>query len=233
APEKVNNFPPLPKFIPLKPCFYQNFADEIPIDYQFLVKRIYHVWIFYCITLAVNIIACLAWWIGGGYGVNFGLAILWLVLFSPCGYICWFRPAYKAFRFSGHPVPGPQLPYKQINIFLITRTLHKASSDVVSVSCSGWLSAITFFSTSAAAAVFMLFPAIMFTMAAIAMLICILRVHKIYRGGGGSFQKAQDEWNSGAWRNPPSREAQYSNFSGNSLPEYPTVPNYPPGNQWP
>uniref|UniRef100_A0A8C6ZK29 Secretory carrier-associated membrane protein n=1 Tax=Nothoprocta perdicaria TaxID=30464 RepID=A0A8C6ZK29_NOTPE len=43
--EKVNNFPPLPKFIPLKPCFYQNFADEIPIDYQTLVKRIYHVWI--------------------------------------------------------------------------------------------------------------------------------------------------------------------------------------------
>ena len=43
--EKVNNFPPLPKFIPLKPCFYQNFADEIPVDYQFLVKRIYHVWI--------------------------------------------------------------------------------------------------------------------------------------------------------------------------------------------
>uniref|UniRef100_A0A8B9TH69 Secretory carrier-associated membrane protein n=1 Tax=Anas platyrhynchos TaxID=8839 RepID=A0A8B9TH69_ANAPL len=43
--EKVNNFPPLPKFIPLKPCFYQNFADEIPIDYQALVKRIYHVWI--------------------------------------------------------------------------------------------------------------------------------------------------------------------------------------------
>ena len=43
--EKVNNFPPLPKFIPLKPCFYQNFSDEIPIDYQSLVKRIYHVWI--------------------------------------------------------------------------------------------------------------------------------------------------------------------------------------------
>uniref|UniRef100_A0A803YRY4 Secretory carrier-associated membrane protein n=1 Tax=Meleagris gallopavo TaxID=9103 RepID=A0A803YRY4_MELGA len=40
--EKVNNFPPLPKFIPLKPCFYQNFGDEIPIDYQSLVKRIYH-----------------------------------------------------------------------------------------------------------------------------------------------------------------------------------------------
>ncbi|KAG8126871.1 hypothetical protein E2320_021960 [Naja naja] len=42
--EKVNNFPPLPKFIPLKPCFYQNFTDEIPIDYQTLVRRIYRLW---------------------------------------------------------------------------------------------------------------------------------------------------------------------------------------------
>lgn len=52
----------------------------------------------YCATLAVNLIACLAWWIGGGSGANFGLALVWLLLFSPCSYVCWFRPAYKAFR---------------------------------------------------------------------------------------------------------------------------------------
>ncbi|NXX73472.1 SCAM4 protein, partial [Urocolius indicus] len=227
--EKVNNFPPLPKFIPLKPCFYQNFADEIPIDYQSLVKRIYHVWIFYCITLVVNIIACLAWWIGGGYGVNFGLAILWLILFSPCGYVCWFRPAYKAFRSDS------SFNFMAF-FFIFGAQFILALLQAIGFSgwgACGWLAAITFFSTNVAAAVFMLFPAIMFTMSAVAMLICILRVHKIYRGAGGSFQKAQDEWNSGTWRNPPSREAQYNNFSGNSLPEYPTVPNYPPGNQWP
>jgi len=38
------------------------------------------------------------------------------------------------------------------------------------------MAAITFFSTNVAAAVFMLFPAIMFTVSAVAMLICILRV---------------------------------------------------------
>lgn len=43
--EKENNFPPLPKFIPLKPCFYQNFSDEIPIEHQVLVKRIYRLWL--------------------------------------------------------------------------------------------------------------------------------------------------------------------------------------------
>ena len=42
---KENNFPPLPQFIPLKPCFYQNFSDEIPIEHQVLVKRIYRLWL--------------------------------------------------------------------------------------------------------------------------------------------------------------------------------------------
>ncbi|XP_043391624.1 secretory carrier-associated membrane protein 4 isoform X2 [Chelonia mydas] len=227
--EKVNNFPPLPKFIPLKPCFYQNFADEIPIDYQSLVKRIYHLWIFYCITLVVNLIGCLAWWIGGGYGVNFGLAILWLFLFSPCSYVCWFRPAYKGFRSDSS--------FNFMAFFFIfgaqfVLTVIQAIGFSGWGAC-GWLAATTFFSTSVAAAVFMLFPAILFTVSAVAMSFYLLRVHKIYRGAGGSFQKAQDEWNSGSWRDPPSREAQYNNFSGNSLPQYPTVPNYPTGNQWP
>lgn len=43
--EKENNFPPLPRFIPLKPCFYQSFSDEIPIEHQLLVKKIYRLWL--------------------------------------------------------------------------------------------------------------------------------------------------------------------------------------------
>lgn len=42
---KENNFPPLPSFVPLKPCFYQDFSDEIPIEHQVLVKRIYRLWL--------------------------------------------------------------------------------------------------------------------------------------------------------------------------------------------
>lgn len=50
------------------------------------------------ITLAVNLVGCLAWLIGGGGSTNFGLAFLWLILFTPCSYVCWFRPIYKAFK---------------------------------------------------------------------------------------------------------------------------------------
>ncbi|XP_053156746.1 secretory carrier-associated membrane protein 4 [Hemicordylus capensis] len=220
--EKVNNFPPLPKFIPLKPCFYQNFADEIPIEHQMLVRRIYHLWIFYSITLGVNLIACLAWWIGGGSGVNFGLALLWLLFFSPCSYVCWFRPVYKAFRSDSS--------FNFMAFFFIfgvqfILTIIQAVG-VGNWGACGWMSAVPFFSTNVAAGVIMLLPAIMFTISAVVMFLFLLRVHRLYRGGGGSFQKAQDEWQSGLWRDPPTREAQFNNFSGNSLPEYPTVPSY-------
>ena len=42
--EKVNNFPPLPKFIPLKPCFYQDFDAEIPPQHRTMAKRLYYLW---------------------------------------------------------------------------------------------------------------------------------------------------------------------------------------------
>lgn len=54
----------------------------------------------YSITLCVNVVSCIAWWAGGGSAANFGLALLWLILFSPCSYTCWFRPLYKAFRWD-------------------------------------------------------------------------------------------------------------------------------------
>lgn len=226
---KENNFPPLPGFLPLRPCFYQNFSDEIPAEHQTLVKRIYRLWLFYCLTLAVNLAVCLLWWIAGGSGANFGLALLWLLLFSPCAYVCWFRPAYKAFRADSS--------FNFMAFFFVF-----GAQFVLSVlqaigfagwGACGWLAAVSFFQVSVWAAIFMLIPAVMFTVAAAAMAFVIMRVHRIYRGGGGSFQKAQTEWSSGAWRDPPSREAQFSNFSGNSLPEYPTVPSYPAGSQWP
>lgn len=41
---KVNNWPPLPKNFPIKPCFYQDFSEEIPSEYQRVCKMIYYLW---------------------------------------------------------------------------------------------------------------------------------------------------------------------------------------------
>ncbi|XP_052603106.1 secretory carrier-associated membrane protein 4 isoform X2 [Peromyscus californicus insignis] len=183
----------------------------------------------YCATLGVNLVACLAWWIAGGAGANFGLAMLWLLLFTPCSYVCWFRPAYKAFRADSS--------FNFMAFFFIFGAQFVLTAiQAIGFSgwgACGWLAAVGFFGVNVGAAVVMLIPAILFSLSAVMMAIALVRVHRIYRGAGGSLQKAQTEWNTGTWRNPPSREAQFNNFSGNSLPEYPTVPSYPSGGQWP
>lgn len=51
------------------------------------------------VTLFLNLLACLAWFlVDTSKGVDFGLSILWFVIFTPCAFLCWYRPVYKAFR---------------------------------------------------------------------------------------------------------------------------------------
>ncbi|XP_026884165.2 secretory carrier-associated membrane protein 4 isoform X2 [Electrophorus electricus] len=195
--ERVNNFPPLPGFLRIKPCFYQNFDEEIPEVHRQIVRRVYYLWMLYSVTLCVNVVSCIAWWAGGGGVANFGFALLWLLLFSPCSYICWFRALYKAF--------------------------------------SGWIATVTFFSTNVGSGVIMLFAALLFTGVSALMVLALIRVHRLYRGGGGSLQRAQDEWSTGVWKSAPAREAGFKAVaeSGPSLPQYPAaVPSYPENSPW-
>lgn len=41
---KENNWPPLPSFSPVRPCFYQDFEEEIPEEYRKICKRMYYLW---------------------------------------------------------------------------------------------------------------------------------------------------------------------------------------------
>lgn len=53
-------------------------------------------------TLFVNMFGCLALFcVDASHGVDFGLAMLWFLLFTPCSFVCWYRPLYGAFRWAG------------------------------------------------------------------------------------------------------------------------------------
>lgn len=96
---RVNNWPPLPNFLPCKPCFYQDINVDIPVEFQETVKRLYYLWLLHAGLLLANLFGALCFLFGGlDDGSLIGLSLVWSVFFIPLSFLCWFRPAYKAFK---------------------------------------------------------------------------------------------------------------------------------------
>lgn len=117
---RQNNWPPLPSFCPVQPCFYQDINVEIPVEFQKIVRYLYYIWIgnktcFFFVKICTSnmydsllahvslylgnlLVGLLYLFAGGDAGATFGLALIYMFLFTPASYMCWFRPAYKAFR---------------------------------------------------------------------------------------------------------------------------------------
>ncbi|XP_055518503.1 secretory carrier-associated membrane protein 2-like [Leucoraja erinacea] len=201
---KRNNWPPLPSFCPVKPCFYQDFAAEIPAGFQRTVKMLYYLWMFHSITLFLNLLACLAEFIQDAkHGVDFGLAILWFLLFTPCAFLCWYRPVYKAFRSdsSFNFFFFFFVFFCQIALYVIQAV------GIPNWGVSGWIAALSWTSTNIAVAVVMMVVAAFFTACAALGLFLMQRVHSIFRRTGASFQRAQEEFSQGVFTNPSVRNA--------------------------
>ncbi|XP_017334454.1 secretory carrier membrane protein 2, like [Ictalurus punctatus] len=191
---KENNWPPLPRFFPIKPCFYQDFNEEIPLEFQRVCKMMYYLWMYHCVTLFLNVLACLTYFVVNGEGgVDFGLSILWFILFSPVAFTCWYRPVYKAFRSDS-----------SFNFFFFF-FIFAFQVVVYIIQCvgiprwgnSGWILAISMLKSELAVAVFMLVVAGFFTVNAVLAVILLKMVHGMYRRTGASFQKAQQELSEG------------------------------------
>ncbi|XP_033483715.2 secretory carrier-associated membrane protein 2 [Epinephelus lanceolatus] len=195
---KENNWPPLPKFSPVKPCFYQDFEEEIPEEYRRICKRMYYLWMFHSATLFLNVLACLAYFTAdAANGVDFGLSILWFILFTPVAFICWYRPVYKAFRsdssFSFFFFFF--VFFFQVAVYIIQTV------GIPKWGNSGWISSISMIRSNLAVAVVMMVVAGFFTVNAILAVILLKMVHSKYRRTGASFTKAQQEFSSGVLTN--------------------------------
>ncbi|KAG9331212.1 hypothetical protein JZ751_019755 [Albula glossodonta] len=195
---RENNWPPLPKIFPIKPCFYQDFAEEIPLDYQRVCKLMYYLWMLHCVTLFLNLLACLAYFTTDPmYGVDFGLAILWFILFTPASFLCWYRPVYKAFKsdssFSFFFFFF--VFFFQVAVYIIQ------SVGIPKWGNSGWIASISMIGSNLAVAVVMMVVAGFFTVCAVLSVILLKMVHSKYRRTGASFQKAQHEFSQGVLSN--------------------------------
>ncbi|XP_056428665.1 secretory carrier-associated membrane protein 2 [Hyla sarda] len=196
---RQNNWPPLPAKCPIKPCFYQDFSADIPADYQRTCKMLYYLWMFHAVTLLLNLLACLAYFTTNSQigGVDFGLSILWFILFTPCAFVCWYRPIYKAFRTdsSFNFFVFFIIFFSQIVIYIIQAV------GIPNWGVSGWIIALTMISSNTAVAVIMIIVAIFFTTCAGLSLFLLKRVHSMYRRTGANFQRAQEEFSHGIFSN--------------------------------
>ncbi|KFW84628.1 Secretory carrier-associated membrane protein 2, partial [Phalacrocorax carbo] len=192
---RQNNWPPLPRKCPIKPCFYQDFSADIPADYQRICKMLYYLWMLHSITLLLNLLACLAWFtVKSDRGVDFGLSILWFILFTPCAFLCWYRPIYKAFRqvLSFSFFVFFFIFFCQIAIYII---------QAVGRGDSGWIAALSEVKENLAVAIIMMVVAGFFTLCAVLSLLLLKQVHSLYRRTGASFQRAQEEFSQGILTN--------------------------------
>ncbi|XP_061078190.1 secretory carrier-associated membrane protein 2-like isoform X2 [Conger conger] len=178
ATGKENNWPPLPKSFPIKPCFYQDFTEEIPLEYQKVSKMMYYLWMLECVTLFLNVLACLALFtVASSYGTDFGLSILWFILFTPCSFMCWYRPVYKAFKSdsSFNFFFFFFVFFIQVVVFIIQ------SVGIPKWGNSGWIAAVALIPTNIAVAVVMMVVAGLFTICAVLSVILLKMVHSKYR----------------------------------------------------
>lgn len=204
---KENNWPPLPTFFPVKPCFYQDFEEDIPEEYRRICRRMYYLWMLHSATLFLNVLACLAYFTADPqYGVDFGLSILWFLLFTPVSFICWYRPIYKAFRSDS------SLSFFffffifffQVSVYIIQ------SVGIPKWGNSGWIASISMIRSNLAVAVVMMVVAVFFTVNAVLAVILLKMVHSKYRRTGASFTKAQQEFSHGVITNPTVQTAAAS-----------------------
>nr|XP_033776904.1 secretory carrier-associated membrane protein 2 [Geotrypetes seraphini] len=213
---RQNNWPPLPARCPVKPCFYQDFSADIPADYQQTCKMLYYLWMLHAVTHLLNLLACLAWFtVDSNRGVDFGLSILWFLLFTPCAFVCWYRPIYKAFRSdsSFNFFFFFFIFFCQIVIFIIQAVGIPGWGD------SGWIAALSILKPSLAVGVIMMVVAGFFTLCSVLSLILLKKVHSLYRRTGASFQRAQEEFSQGVMSNRnvqnAAASAARSAFQGN------------------
>ncbi|KAG7300342.1 hypothetical protein JYU34_015934 [Plutella xylostella] len=192
-----NNWPPLPAMCPVQPCFYQDINVDIPLEFQRVVRHLYYLWMFHALVLSVNIIAAMSLMFSGLGVETFGLAILYFILLTPFSFLCWYRPIYKAFRSDSS---FNFMVFFFIFLFQILITVVQSIGFSGGGSC-GLITSINAFSTSVAAGIIAMLATVGFITAAVADVLLMAKVHRIYRSTGASIAKAQAEFTTEFLRN--------------------------------
>lgn len=197
-----NNWPPLPEQCCFQPCFYQDIQVDIPLEFQKIVRHLYYLWIFHGVVMLANIL-------GGILIIDYtviGVGILYALLFTPFSYLCWFRPAYKAFR-------SDSSFNFMVFFFIFFFQFVVTAIHAIGIKGSGTIGIFkaigVFVGTpwSIVCGIYALIVALGFAFAAAVDLFMITKIHRMYRSTGASMAKAQQEFTDVVLRNQHVRSA--------------------------
>ncbi|XP_044735249.1 secretory carrier-associated membrane protein 1 isoform X2 [Chrysoperla carnea] len=188
-----NNWPPLPAQCPFQPCFYQDIEVDIPLEFQKIVRHLYYLWMFHAGLMVLNVLGGILLIFKSGEFTVFGLGIIYGAIFVPLSFLCWFRPAYKAFRSDSS---FNFMVFFFIFFFQFIVTLVQFIGMRDSGFC-GLITALTHFEKSASGIIIgtiLLTIAFGFGSAALLDILLLGKIHRMYRSTGASFAKAQQEF---------------------------------------
>lgn len=210
---RVNNWPPLPSFMPCQPCFYQDINVDIPVEFQEMVKRLYYLWLFHALLMVLNLLGGVCFLFSGqDKGSMFGLGLVYAFFFIPLSFLCWFRPAYKAFRNDS------SFNFMLFFFIFFCQFLFSCimALGIPGSGGSGIISAIgTFTDKDATGGTYFVGFLVMcialgFCVAALADFFMLTKIHGYYRATGASLSKAQAELTSNVLSNEGVRNAAAS-----------------------
>ncbi|KAJ6656977.1 hypothetical protein lerEdw1_002978 [Lerista edwardsae] len=182
---RPNNWPPLPAFCPVKPCFYQDIPVEIPVESQKTVTIMYYLWMGNA---------------GGDPWIGLGPAFL------THGRHVSPQPALSDSSFNF---------FVFFFIFFVQDIVYVLQAiGIPGWGFSGWILSLTALKENTGVAVFMMLVAMQFTAVAAMGIVMLKRIHSLYRRTGASFQKAQEEFAAGVFSNPTMRSAAANAATG-------------------
>ncbi|KAL0270744.1 UNVERIFIED_CONTAM: hypothetical protein PYX00_008046 [Menopon gallinae] len=203
---RKNNWPPLPDNFCVQPCFYQDINVDIQPVFQRVVRHLYYVWLFHGCVLVLNVLGGLALLVHDGDFVTFGVGILYLIIFTPFSFLCWYRPAYKAFR-DDSSLNFMVFFFVFFFQFIVTAVL---AFGIAGAGACGIAKVISCFSPGEGktltagrivVGIIVLFVALAFLTLAAAEMFLLTKIHRIYRSSGASVAKAQMEFTKEFLRN--------------------------------
>ncbi|CAH1720084.1 unnamed protein product [Chironomus riparius] len=201
-----NNWPPLPDKFCVQPCFYHDISIDIPSEFQKIVQNLYYLWIFYAAVMCVNVVGGLLLMFKNTDFAYFFLGLFYAVLFTPASFLCWYRPAYKAFKddSSANFMLFFFVFFFQL-IIMIVQTIGFPNGGTI-----GIITAVSQFDGSfigTILGIFCLSIAISFGLAAGGTLLLLTKIHAIYRSSGASMDKGVQEFQREFFRNQTVQQA--------------------------